>query len=99
MSYINKVLNSGQSNTNITDFLLSEGFKYGTGAMGGGKMYYVASGGYTVWFALCDDYLSLYAEYNCGGCIGKKKFRFKSNDFENFHKAYLEAVDWVKRYI
>jgi hypothetical protein len=82
MSYIEKTLKGGQSNTEIVDFLLKEGFKYGTGALGEGKMYYVVCGElHTVWFALCDDYISLYAEYDCGGEVGSDQFYFNENEF------------------
>ena len=99
MSYIDKVLNGGQNNTEIVDFLISEGFQYGTGASGEGKMCYVASGSYTVWFALCEDYLSLYAEYDCGGYVGEQNFHFEKNDFESFQEAYVNAVEWANNYM
>lgn len=99
MSYIDKVLNSGQNNISITEFLLSEGFQYGSGASGEGKMFYVASGHYTVWIALCEDHLSLYAEYNCGGCVGEEAFKFEENDLESFKEAYVKAVEWTKGYM
>jgi hypothetical protein len=100
VSYIEKVLNGGQSNTTIVDFLLKEGFKYGTGAMGEGSMYYVASSSlYSVWFALCEDHISLHAEYDCGGEVGSDQCHFKEDDFESFMEAYEEAVDWAKGYI
>jgi hypothetical protein len=100
MSYIDKVLKGGQSNIDIVDFLLKEGFKYGTGALGEGKMYYVASSDlYAVWFALCDDYISLYAEYDCGGEVGSDQFYFKEDDFESFLTSYYESVEWAKDYL
>lgn len=100
VSYIKKVLNGGQNNTEIIDFLLEEGFKYGSGAKGEGNMYYVANGGlYSVWFALCKDHISLYAEYNCGGCVGERKFTFEEDNIESFIKTYHESVDWAKEYM
>lgn len=53
MSYIKHMLEHGQQNSEITDFLKKEGFNEGTGALGEGNMYYVARGSDTVWFALC----------------------------------------------
>ena len=99
MSYIEKVLKGGQSNTQIVSFLLSEGFNFGTGAQGEGKMYYVANGNYTVWFALCEDHLSLYAEYDCGGEVGTNQYHFEEDNFDSFMDAYKEAVDWAKEYM
>jgi hypothetical protein len=99
MSYIERVLNGGQNNTDIIDFLEKEGFKYGTGALGEGNMYYVASGNYTVWFALCDNYISLYAEYDCGGEVGRDQFDFKEDDYNSFLAAYYNAVDWAKGFM
>lgn len=99
MSYIKKVLEGGQSNTEITDFLTKEGFKNGTGASGEGSMYYVASGNNVVWFALCRDYISLYAEYDCGGCIGEADYLFTEDDFDSFMEAYKNAVNWAKGFM
>ena len=100
MSYIDKVLKGIQSNTAIVDFLIKEGFEYGTGAMGEGSMYYVASSSlYSVWFALCKDHISLYAEYDCGGEVGRDQCYFIVDDFESFILAYEEAVDWAKEYM
>lgn len=101
MSYIDKALYGGQENALIIDFLKKEGFKYGTGASGEGSMYYVASNGglYDVWIALCKDHLSLYAEYNCGGCVGETSHYFKPNDMVSFQRAYKLSVDWAKMYI
>ena len=99
MSYIERVLKGGQSNTRITEYLEEEGFKYGTGALGEGTMYYVASGSYTVWFALCEDYISLYAEYDCGGEVGSCKYEFDPDNFDDFRVAYHQAVDWAKGYM
>ncbi|MGK4040895.1 hypothetical protein AB0Y20_01240 [Heyndrickxia oleronia] len=99
MSYIKQQLGEKHMNSSIEDFLLKEGFKYGTGAKGEGTMYYVVSGNYTVWFALCKDYLSLYAEYNCGGCVGENICYFLEDDFNSFLRAYKNSVEWAKEYL
>ena len=99
MSYIKRMLETKQNNADIVDFLISEGFESGSGAMGEGTMYYVASGDYTVWFALCEDYISLYAEYDCGGHVGDMKYYFKEDNLDSFKEAYAYAVDWAKSYM
>lgn len=100
MSYIQKILEGKQSDIEITDFLLNEGFKYGTGAQGEGIMYYVASSDlYSVWFALCEDYISLYVEYNVGGHICSNICYFRKNDFNSFIAAYKNAVNWAKDFM
>ena len=99
MSYIEKELKGRPINTPIVNFLLEEGFSFGSGAKGEGEMYYVASGEYTVWFALCKDHLSLYAEYDCGGEVGSDICYFEEDNFNSFMEAYEEAVDWAKEYM
>jgi len=97
MSYINERLSR---NSEIEHFLLSEGFEYGTGALGEGKMYYVVGNdSYNVWFALCKDQISLYAEYGCGGEVGREEIKFKENDFDSFLEAYSNSIDWAEIFV
>lgn len=104
MSYIEEQLNGKEEpviGAGITDFLLKEGFKVGSGAQGEGHMYYVASKGglYDAWLAVDTDYISVYVEYNCGGHINDMKFDFYANNLESFKEAYVEAVDFAKSYV
>lgn len=99
MSYISEELRGTPANSEINSFLEDEGFEYGTGAKGEGTMFYVAQGSNTVWFALCTDHLSLYAEYDCGGCISETSYHFEENDYDSFKEAYKNAVSWAKRYM
>lgn len=99
MSYIQSELENGYEKNEITEFLEKEGFKEGTGASGQASLYYVASGNYTVWFDFCEDHLSLYAEYDCGGEVGGCKMKFDQNDFEDFMETYKRAVAWAKEYM
>ena len=100
LSFIQRELKQENGNTSIKKFLLEEGFEFGSGAQGEGTMYYVAIGSlYSVWFALCEDHFSLYAEYECGGRVGGAKIQFEENNFSSFLKAYRSSIEWAKEYI
>lgn len=100
MSYIQRVLGTGIENLDIYTFLINEGFKPDTNPFGLGKcMLYVASGKYTVWFCVHDDFIYLEAEYNCGGSVADTRYDFDPDDMESFMKAYYEAVQWTKEMI
>ncbi|ASR79628.1 hypothetical protein KAMFAM_224 [Bacillus phage Kamfam] len=104
MSYIEEQLKGKEEpviGVGITDFLLEEGFKVGSGAQGEGHMYYVASNGglYDAWLAVGEDFISVYVEYNCGGHIDDANFDYWSGDLESFKNAYVEAVDFAKDYV
>ncbi|MED3440218.1 hypothetical protein P4393_12205 [Bacillus subtilis] len=99
MGYIKRALEGGHENNKIFEFLKKEGFKEGKGVAAEGTMHYVVSDAYTVWFDLCEDRLSLYSEYNCGGCIAEADFHFDKDDFESFIEAYKESVEWAKNQI
>ncbi|MCY7947959.1 hypothetical protein P8891_05650 [Bacillus atrophaeus] len=99
MSYIKRILEGGHENNEIFEFLKKEGFEEGEGFKCESTMHYMVSGVYTVRFSLCEDHLSLYVEYNCGGHINDWDFHFDKDNFESFKEAYEESVDWAKSYI
>ncbi|UNA01606.1 hypothetical protein MG295_00189 [Bacillus phage vB_BcgM] len=104
MSYIEEQLNGKKEpviDSDIVDFLKEEGFKEGSGALGEGHMFYVASTGglYDAWIAVDTDYINVYVEYNCGGHINDMKFEFCEDDIESFQEAYKEAVDFAVSYV
>lgn len=99
MSYIEDSL-FGASNSEIKNFLVSEGFKEGRNPIGYGDcMLYVASGNYVVWFSVHEDVIRLYAEYDCGGEVGSTDYEFDNEDMDSFMEAYKDAVDWTKSMI
>mgnify|MGYP001062203725 CR=1 FL=1 len=104
MSYIEARLNGKEEpviGVGITDFLLAEGFKVGSGAQGEGHMCYVASTGglYDAWLAVGEDFISVYVEYNCGGHIDDEKFGYRSFNLESFKNAYVAAVEFANDYV
>jgi hypothetical protein len=96
MSYIKQQL-MGQTNSNIYNFLIKEGFKEDSNPFGYGKcMLFVASENYTVWFCVHEDYIYLNAEYDCGGTFAETQYDFDKEDMESFMSAYYQAVEWTK---
>lgn len=100
MSYIKRALEGGQTNSDIYSFLVEEGFEPNRNPFGYGKcMRYVASGNYTVWFCVHENFIDLNAEYDCGGTVAETQFHFDKDDMESFMSVYHQAVDWTKERI